>query len=390
MNNASHQAWLDYLAEKIEEGTATAEEQEYFNQWFNSLSARAETDENTDSLDASRASMHQHLQATIQAAPGKRVFFTRMQYAAAAALVLLCTGLFLFRQPRHIPQQPVASTTPPTVIEPGGSKATLTFSNGNTVQLSALPNGVISGMHPVTVSKSNEAIQFRQSTSVSRSTQTLYSTIRTPAGGEYKVTLPDGTTVKLNALTTLSIPDNFGLTERRLTLQGEAYFEVTANKNLPLIVTCNQQVVEVLGTSFNINSYDNEPEVVTTLASGLVKVHAGGKATLLKPGQQSNVSHNGQGSIKITSADSSGALAWKNGEIRFTNAPLPVIMRQIARWYNIRVVYAGQPPAETYTGGIKRNCSLNTLLEILKDNNIRFHITKTATNQTLTVYTANN
>ena len=158
-----------------------------------------------------------------------------------------------------------------------------------------------------------------------------------------------------------------GRGQREVTLSGEAYFEIAKDKSHPFHVKTLKQDVEVLGTHFNINSYADEPNIKTTLLEGSVKVND----AILKPGQQSILAG---GKIKVVPADLEEAVAWKNGLFRFENADLPTVMRQIARWYDVDIVYPAQIPAGTFTGEVYRNMTASKVLDGLGFTGVKFKI----------------
>jgi ferric-dicitrate binding protein FerR (iron transport regulator) len=186
----------------------------------------------------------------------------------------------------------------------------------------------------------------------------FYNTITTPRGGQYQVTLSDGTKVWLNAASSIRFPVLFTGNERKVEITGEAYFEVAKNVSKPFKVKTISSEVEVLGTHFNVNAYDDEAVAKTTLLEGLVKVsvpQTGGKlaARFLQPGQQSGITKDGRISV-LNNADTEEAVAWKNGRFQFRSADLKSILRQISRWYDVDVVYKGNVDLH-FTGQLTRD-----------------------------------
>src|SRR5690606_22741368 len=209
--------------------------------------------------------------------------------------------------------------------------------------------------------------------------------LTTPKGGTYRLTLSDGTNVWLNAASTLRYPAKFTGTERMVELEGEAYFEVSrltrgSDIRVPFRVVSKGQTVEVLGTEFNITAYADEDAVRTTLVEGSVQVVSDGaietqrpQPVTLRPGQQSVVSPDG---TQINSVDVSMFTAWKDGLFSFRETEMSDAMRQLARWYNVDVVYEGAVPETYFFGNIRRDKSLAHALAILKKSGINFRITK--------------
>lgn len=197
------------------------------------------------------------------------------------------------------------------------------------------------------------------------SAKTEWNTLRTPNGGEYAVTLADGTKVWLNAASSLHYPMQFTGNERRVELTGEAYFEIAKNKDNPFIVSANKMDVQAVGTVFNVNSYANaDSATITTLEEGSIKVTTKHSTVMVKPGQQVKTDLK---TTAISNTDVGLATAWKNGLFQFTNAPLAEVVQQLSRWYDVQVVYDRdfkQP--KFFTGEIKRNVPLSKLLQMLE------------------------
>jgi transmembrane sensor len=213
----------------------------------------------------------------------------------------------------------------------------------------------------------------------------VYNTLHTAAGEQYSITLSDGTKVWLNAATSLRFPTHFAGNERRVEINGEAYFEVAKNKPKPFRVVARNMVVEVLGTHFNVNAYDNEAAIKTTLLEGSVKVvnresptSRGGLSIVnntsvtIVPGKQAILTHDSR--LTTADADVEEVMAWKNGSFSFNNADITTVMRQLERWYNIEVVYKGTKPSYLFSGGIPRNATLMEVMRILEVSKVRFQL----------------
>ena len=217
--------------------------------------------------------------------------------------------------------------------------------------------------------------------------EVTYNTIITPKGGQYQVVLPDGTTVCLNAASSLKYPTAFVGSERHVELNGEAYFEVTKNKNMPFTVSAGAVNVRVLGTHFDISAYDDDPSNKTTLLEGGICIVNSNRKLTLKPGEQAIIKQ-GDNMIELKKdADIKQVVAWKNGLFRFHQTGLHELMRELLRWYNINILYKGDVKDELFYGTISRKLTLSQTLEILQTSNIHFKIgTKTANSAgTLTV-----
>lgn len=296
--------------------------------------------------------------------------FTWRSYAAAAvALIILALGAYYYQyqftlKPRQQGQQLTEG------IHPGSNRATLTLANGQTVNLSEAQTGIIVGdgisyldgsavLHEQVNDLKNEAI--------------VRLKLNTPKGGTYQLTLPDGTKVWLNAASTLKYPSRFIGKERIVELEGEAYFEVSKqssiddrSKRIPFFVRTSSQTVQVLGTQFNIAAYPDEPAVKTTLVEGKVLVTPitdHWAPTTIQPGEQATT-HGA--TIDISMVDTKQYTAWKDGRFHFRRTPLEEVMRQVSRWYDVKVVYSRGIPNETFTGKVSRSASLAELLDILR------------------------
>jgi ferric-dicitrate binding protein FerR (iron transport regulator) len=176
----------------------------------------------------------------------------------------------------------------------------------------------------------------------------------TPRGGEYKVTLPDGTRVWLNAGSSMKFPTAFIGKQREVVLTGEAYFEVAKHASMPFVVVTPKDRVKVLGTHFNVNAYSDEAGIKTSLFEGAVQV---GNA-LLRPGQ---AYING----RVIDTDVSQDAAWKNGLFDFDNKTLEEVMRQLSRWYDLDIVYKDKV-AVTFFAEIPRNTAIDNVLKALE------------------------
>jgi ferric-dicitrate binding protein FerR (iron transport regulator) len=201
--------------------------------------------------------------------------------------------------------------------------------------------------------------------------------LATPLGGIYQITLPDGTKVWLNAGSSLKYPMSFAKNERRVSLEGEAFFEVTKDSARPFKVLSKGQEIEVLGTAFNVNAYPDNTVIKTTLVNGKVKLSNDkrySKAIFLLPGQQSTNSNNGK--IHLANVDTAPFTAWKEGLFYFDETPLSDALQQIGRWYNVEVKYKGEVPQTHFYGRIKRSKPLREVLDVLEEGGLRFELSK--------------
>lgn len=297
-----------------------------------------------------------------------------------AASILLCMSIGLIIYRSYTPQsqqKTVINTTKPKVQDflPGKNKAVLTLSNGNEVILDDTQSGKIANQGGVVISKLNDGqIAYSSAHSGQKSTSSAdqLNTLTIPKGGQYQLTLPDGTLVYLNSASSLTYPTKFAGTDRKVTLSGEAYFEVAKNPKMPFIINVNnKQEIQVLGTHFNVEAYTDERVINTTLLEGSVKILYKNKQAILKPGQ---VAINSMGTdLDIKPADIDEAMAWKNGLFIFNNENITTVMKKISRWYDVEVVFKGNMENVNFLGNYSRTKSLASLLkniELMENVNI--------------------
>lgn len=314
--------------------------------------------------------LQQKLGAPTAPAPRKKSIVWYRIPAAAAVLALLLWGVYSLTRPASMPV-PTASKTAPQDIPAGGNKATLTLANGSRIVLDDTGEGTVASQGGISIHKTNNGQLVYTITGNNQQTDTGYNTIQTPNGGQYQVNLPDGSKVWLNAATSLTFPAAFGANGRTVDLNGEAYFEVAAMPNAqPFTVKVNDLTVDVLGTQFNIMAYADEKNSHTTLLTGAVRVTKGGAGKVLQPGQQAIAGAD----LQVREADTEAAVAWKNGMTVFSNADIHSIMRQIARWYDVDIVYQGEIPQRLFTGKIPRHANVSKVLKILELSDIHFTI----------------
>ncbi|SEW37712.1 FecR family protein [Chitinophaga arvensicola] len=303
-----------------------------------------------------------------------RVHFLRRRFVryAAAGLLLLGTGAYLWTLRQH--REPsLAHASSAETIAPGRDGAVLTLADGSRVVLDSMGNGVIANQQGVPVSLQNGQLAYGPISSSGE--EMVYNTISTPRGRQFKVLLPDGSKVWLNAASALRYPTAFTGKDRRVTLEGEAYFEIAKNAAMPFKVAVgNTTEVEVLGTSFNINSYKNESTIKTTLLEGVVRLHAYQQSQTLKPGQQVSITPSKEKMEPAHEADPEQVMAWKNGLFKFDDASLPEVMRELERWYDIEVTYAKGIPPIRFGGEINKQNTLQDVLQILEESNVHFKL----------------
>ncbi|MGX5689912.1 FecR family protein [Arcticibacter tournemirensis] len=325
---------------------------------------------------------------------GKRKML-RLQIAAAASILLvLSLGFYFFfdRNIEHYGQDKKAVQHTGRKILPGGNKATLTLANGREISLDDALEGDLAYDNGIKIRKSREGQIVCEVQEVKEGQQGLpktanvYNTISTPRGGQWQVILPDGSKVWLNAASSLTYPTVFDENERRIEMTGEAYFEIAKRyKNsgvntlgnqarVPFIVKAGGQLVEVLGTHFNINAYTEEKVIKTTLLEGAVAVKAAGNRgrVVLRPGEEASFENN---EINVAEVNTSQAVAWKNGDFIFEDQDLQTTMRQIARWYNVEVVYERLPDNIMIGGYVSRSNDVSVVLQAIElTGKVKFRI----------------
>lgn len=299
-----------------------------------------------------------------------------LNYAAAASILLgIAIGFYFYRQPQ---KQTIAKNN---IVKndflPGTNKAVLTLANGSKLSLTGGNKGLLARQGITAINKKEEGkVEYRpgaEDSITNQSAATLYNTVATPKGGQYRVVLPDGTKVWLNTASSIRFPTAFTGNDRQVEISGEVYFEVAKNKEKPFIVSTGNQKVTVLGTHFDINAYQDENAVKTTLLEGSVKVSSGENIVLLKPGQQSQLSSENKLSVS-NDIDMDEVIAWKNGFFQFNKADIQTIMNQISRWYDVEVKYEGQVQPGHYYGKISRNVNASKVLKVLELSGMHFTI----------------
>ncbi|MBO9153448.1 FecR family protein [Chitinophaga sp. GCM10012297] len=363
------QQQAEELLTRYAEGTASEAERAMVERWYESEAAgRQLGDEH----------FFEHLNTEIWAGtlekagisrpPARRKIFSLYRAAAAAAVLLLvAAGLVWLMKGRETGavRQPVAAQQ--ENILPGSNKAILTLGNGQSISLTDAADGELARQGDTRISKTKEGqLAYEPGAGTGAAS---HNTVSTPRGGQYRIDLPDGTRVWLNAASSLTFPASFaGLRDRSVELSGEAYFEVAGDAGKPFKVISNGHTVEVLGTHFNVNAYHDEPDIKTTLLEGAVKVNG----SLLKPGQQS-VLHNG--TISIRDTETEAATAWKNGEFIFNGQDFKTVMRMISRWYDVDVEYEYDPKPFRIGGEVSRGRNIAEVLKMLEvTGGVKFRI----------------
>ena len=361
---------IEDLLERYNNGNVTEDEKALVESWYNHFIPPA-SGPDPEHLKQDQKESWQRLSAGID---HHRYRVIRSWHAAAAAVLVLFTALGIYHFiPRNKEQQAkFLAKTAVKDIAPGTDRAILTLANGNTIDISDTKNGRIATQAGVEIDKTGNG-QVKYETDSAAPSAVDINTISVPRGGKYQVVLADGTKVWLNAASSLKFPTAFSGTERVVELTGEAYFDVAHNAKQPFKVKTAGQIVQDIGTQFNVNSYEDEDGAATTLVEGQVKIIDAKGQTLMRPGQQYLLKTNGTSQLK-NDIDVDEVTAWKTGMFQFDNADIKTIMRQISRWYNVEVEYEGNLPASTYHGRISRNSNVSTVLKILELSGINFSL----------------
>lgn len=291
---------------------------------------------------------------------------------AAAVLVVLSVGILIWgnqREAKNKDNVPTAKIKKD--IAPGGNRAVLKLANGTEIMLDGHTTGVLASEGSTKISKTKDGILLYDAAGlagaeISAVAGSRINTLTTPSGGQYMLILPDGSKVWLNAASSISYPSVFTDKERKVTLTGEAYFEVAKDKQHPFKVKTGAAEVKVLGTHFNIMSYANEGQIQVSLAEGSVRVDLDNDSQILSPGQQALIKA-GATRIILKDIDIDEAINWKNGLFQFDNTPMEQVMRQIKRWYNVDIVYQGVRPDVYITGMVSRSNNVSKILELIEE-----------------------
>jgi transmembrane sensor len=303
--------------------------------------------------------------------PKHRNFFNVLIKVGAAAVLAMVVGFGFYFSKKS--KDEVTNVVQAKDIAPGSKQAVLTLADGSKINLNNAVNGTVASQAGVKIIKTaNGQLLYDFSNAGAPHGKIQYNTIDVPAGGQWQVLLPDQSKVWLNSKSSLTYPTRFSGNERVVKVSGEAYFEVAHNKAMPFKVETEGQVVEVLGTHFNITAYKEDKLTKTTLLEGAVKVSKNGKSQLLKPGQQAQVD---QYRINVVdNVDTEKAIAWKNGYFMFNDSDLTDVMRQLSRWYDVDVVFENQQKGYEFVGEIRRGYSLIKVLKILELSDIQFEL----------------
>lgn len=371
MENTFDRERIAALTYKSLNGTLSPEEEASLEAWkdlqpgnralFNELTDPEHMRRELQQLAAVEAAIERKLGLVEEGVPVRPLRRTYFRWGwAAAILVLLATGTYIWIRPA---KAPIAE-----VIKPGINKAILTLADGSMVTLDSTGNQVIlQGQAAVHQQGGHLSYEVKDPGGAAS-----FNTLSTPRGGQFKVSLPDGSVAWLNAASSIRFPVVFIGKERLVEITGEVFLDVAKNAQMPFRVTTNNSTeINVLGTQFNINAYPEHTFVSTTLIEGRVSVSRNGRQSVLSPGEQAVTDTD----IRILKdADINKVMAWKNGMFNFEDVSLQDAMQEIERWYDITVVYENGIPDMPFSGKISRDISLNDLIKVLSGTDLKLRL----------------
>lgn len=377
---------LKSLLRKFESNSLSESEEQELDDWYSSIEydiplVKEEEFLQEENFEDKKLKLLQKISKKKRLA---KVISFSIKASAAAAVVFLIMSVFFWTDSSSDNQPSITSvnTVPLKLqdINAGTQGAILSLANGEVIELDTITSGNIATQNGVIIRNENGKLSYLAGAKSSK--EIAYNTLTTPSGKEYSLVLPDGSKVWLNAQSSISFPTSFDENERQVTLSGEAYFEVAkvmgVKGNIPFKIKVNSLIgkdqdveIEVLGTSFNVNAYDNEPVIQTTLVEGKVRLHSGGKSADLAPSQQSNIFNNGNNKI-LSGVNINEILSWKNGLFHFNKTDIHTILRQFSRWYNIDMVSEELNSHRSFSGKISKKSKLEDVLKILDLSNIHY------------------
>jgi len=375
---------LEYLLSRYADKTSTGAEKEELMELLQQAGNEEAVQQLIDKMLLERVAVHtlpdetarEVLQAIFEASevpviPVRRARVWRMQRWQIAAVVVLVVAVvagWVWLNP--VPKPRIANTKNlpalKTDVAPGGNKAVLTLANGTKIDLDDAANGTLAQQGSSVVNKAKDGqLVYHSAIGNHLSTEINYNTLSTPRGGQYQLTLPDGSKVWLNAASSITYPTTFTGNERKVQITGEAYFEIAHNSKMPFRVEKGELAVQVIGTHFNVNAYEDESAVNVTLLEGSVNVKYADDKQVIKPGQQAQVKAGSKMKL-INEVDVEVVMAWKNGLFHFENSDIKEVMRQVSRWYDVDVVYkTATVKNDPLFIEVQRNTNLSDVLKVI-------------------------
>ena len=374
------------LLKQYRDGTISDQDRAYLESWYGQLAKTAEQD------PISEEDLEIHLKDVWKSlAEDKRYakpssFRLLAAYLSAACVLIGVIGAAYFFYVS--PNDPKISDGYINDAEPGDNRAILTLQDGSQILLDKIKDESQLKLQGINIIKAEDGqLVYAPDLRLDKTGKhSEFNTVSTPRAGQFRVVLPDGTKAWLNAASSIKFPTSFQAPERLVSVTGEVYFEVAKHsigkRRVPFKVVAGNQVVEVLGTHFNINSYQNEERIKTTLLEGSIRVSQTQdieKGVLLRPGQQSELPILSSGTVpksdfEVHAVDAAATVAWKDGYFRFDQVGLTELMRQLERWYDVQVVYTSPIKEYEFVGQIPRNTPLSKVLKILEMGDVHFRV----------------
>ncbi|MCC6289924.1 MAG: FecR domain-containing protein [Chitinophagaceae bacterium] len=375
------------LLKRYSAGSCTPEEKKAIEAWYAMLEKDSDWQWSEEEKQVYSSALRKNVFESISDEKGKTIGFNKRRvvwWSVAASVAVFAISAIVYKTINsHSPTNNDIKNIPvetKVVLHddalPGKAGAMLTLDDGSTISLDSIDSKSLAVQGGARVS--NEKGLLAYTATDNESDKAIYNTISTANGRQYAMVLSDGTKLWLNASSSVRYPVIFPAATRVIEMTGEAYFEVAARydktgKKNPFIVRIKHkngtiEEVEVLGTHFNVNAYDEEPNTTVTLLEGAVRVgRQGVKPVSISPGQQAQI---GKDIIVKNNADIEAATAWKDGRFVFRKAGIQAIMRQAARWYDIEVYYPQKIPSDILSGGFSKNVKLSEFLKILEYSEI--------------------
>ncbi len=381
---------IESLAVKLLQGDINAQELKQLNQWINDQLIKAPNAERVDDLhqsDRVKQRMLDNILTRIDSKPAKQepwknyLRFTSLALVASLLIVMLFNTPSITKKP-SVEQEVLERelTMKADTIYPVAGVAYLTLSDGRRIPLQQAQSAL---------SLRDGQLLYADGTKVLESTKAMTPgvlTLNTPAGSRFSLTLSDGSKVWLNANSSISYPLNFAGNYRRVSLTGEAYFEVHKNATQPFQVKIESGMIQVLGTAFNISAYSDKEIMKTTVVEGAVRVAHDGKdqteTLVLKPNEQALM---GKKSIRKQQVDAQATIAWKDGLFYFDSISAYEAFSQLANWYDLNILYEGNLSDISFYGVIDRHKSLGAILKILERSGVKFKLYQQAGRKTLKI-----
>jgi transmembrane sensor len=353
---------LSELFKKYNDGTLSEAEEKLLDEWY----AKEILDSSDQLTDEDTALLSGRLRASLPLAEPEKTRRLWPRIAAAASL-LIGISIAVYFALHQEPKQQVAQAKHD--VAPFSKLAVLKTGHGKTIVLDKTHQGTLAQYANTHIQKTT-GDQIAYTNSDLAESKVIFDTLQVPAGGKpYHLKLADGSAIIVNVASTLRYPENFRKNNNEVELiNGEAYFAIVHNTKAPLTIKAAGQSIEDIGTEFNVNTYNDEPEHRTTLVEGAIKVNS---KTLI-PGQQAIILDH---TITIAKANIEQITAWKNGYFRFNGEKIEAVMRELARWYNIEVKYEGKPSSEGYYLKVSRSKNISEVLKALeRTNSVHFKI----------------